>query len=152
MSFLQQYNALLAKVEDAVDDALEHEAAEEVEDIMEEQTGYQIYSYDASAMAIATRRVDHGGLGDRRNMVADVVRIAAIPAAKETEYELTVANVAPFQFPTGGSVALSDVVEKGLPGYNQPGPRPFVAGTQEQAIASGRAYRALKDGLKRQGF
>ena len=42
MSFLQQYNALLAKVEDAVDDALEHEAAEEVKDIMEEQTGYQI--------------------------------------------------------------------------------------------------------------
>ena len=57
MSFLQQYNALLAKVEDAVDDALEHEAAEEVKDIMEEQTGYQIYSYDASAMEIGRAHV-----------------------------------------------------------------------------------------------
>ncbi len=142
MSFIQKYNDLLAKLETAVDDALEHEVAEEVKDIMEEQTEYQVYSYEASAMAMATRRLDNGGLGDRRNMIS-----AVLPG-----HELTMENVTPFQFPTNGDEALSDVVEKGLPGYKQPRPRPFMAGTQAEAVSSGRAYRALKEGLKRQGF
>lgn len=152
MSFLSQYHFLLEKTRAAVIDALEHEAAAEVKDIMEEQTQLQVYSYEASAMAMATRRVDGGGLGDRRNMVSEVVRTARISPSGHWDYELTVENTAPFQFPASGDAALSDVVEKGLSSYCQPGPRPFVAGTQEQAISTGRAYRALKDGLKRHGL
>ena len=72
MSFVQKYNALLGKVEAAVKDALENEVAEEVKDIMQDQTDLQVYPYDASPMAMATRRVDDGGLGDRRNMIASV--------------------------------------------------------------------------------
>jgi len=142
VSFADRYNALLARVEAAVDDALGREAAEEVKDIMEEQTELQVYSYEASAMAMATRRVDNGGLGDRRNMAASV----------QDGHELTVENTAPFQFHAGGSAALSDVVEKGLAGYRQPCPRPLVTGTREEAVSSGRVRRALMDGLKRNGF
>ena len=142
MSFVQKYNALLARVEAAADDALGREVAETVRDIMEEQTEYQVYSYEASPMAMASRRADCGGLGDRRNMAA-----AVLPG-----HELTVENTAPFQSPASGGSALSDVVEQGLSRYHQPGPRPFVAGTQEEAVSSGRAYRALMRGLHRNGL
>lgn len=146
MSFVQKYRALTARVENAVKDALENETAEEVKDIMRDQADFQVYSYEASAMAMATRRVEDGGLGDKRNM------ISSVQPAGAGEYELTVENAAPFQFPAGGDAALSDVVGKGLKEYKQPYPRPFAAGTQEQAISSGRAYTALMRGLKRQGF
>ena len=52
MSFVQKYNALLGKVEAAVKDALENEVAEEVKDIMQDQTDLQVYPYDASPMAM----------------------------------------------------------------------------------------------------
>ena len=153
MSFIQKYDSLLEKVRAAVKDALENEVAGEVKDIMQDQTDLQVYSYDASPMAMATRRVDDGGLGDKRNMVADVVRLGSVPVGgRSSEYELTVENVAPFQSPTGGSKALSDVVEEGLKEYRQPCPRPFVSGTEKQAVNTGAAYRALKEGLKRHGF
>ncbi len=142
MSFLAQYSALLARVESAVDQALEQEVAEAVKDIMEEQLGHVVYSYEASAMAMASRRVDSGGLGDRQYMTARV----------EGEHELVVENVAPFQDGQSHGDALSDVVEKGLDGYRQPGPRPFVAGTQEEAVSSGRALNALMSGLTKQGL
>ena len=145
MSYTAPYTTLLSRVEAAAKDALECEVAQEVKDIMKEQTGYQVYSYDASPMAMATRRVDDGGLGDQRNMRSDVQGDGA------GTYTLTVENTAPFQFPMGGGTALSDVVEKGLKAYNQPYPRPFVAATQTQAVSSGRAYQALKNGLRRKG-
>ena len=146
MSFIEQYSNLLKRVERAVGDALAREVADEVRDIMEEQTELQVYSYEASAMAMASRRVDDGGLGDRQNMIHEV------QAGEDGEITLAVEDAASFQDGISRSVSLSDVVEKGLPGYNQPEPRPFVAGTETEAASSGRAYRALKAGLKRNGF
>lgn len=146
MSFVKQYNSLLKRVRLAVEDAVSCEMAEAVKDVMEEQTELQVYSYEASAMAMASRRVDNGGLGDRRNMVHEV------QAGADGEITLAVEDTASFQDGGSRGVSLSDVVEKGLPGYNQPGPRPFVAGTETEAASSGRAYQALKAGLKRNGF
>lgn len=145
MSFAQIYNDLLNKTRAAAADAMKHEVAEEVKDIMEEQTEYQVYSYEASAMAMRTRRVDNGGLGDRRNMLHDV-------SSGPDEVVLTVRDTAPFQDGVSRGVSLAQVVEVGDKSFKQPYPRPFIAETQQEAIASGRAYRALMDGLKRNGF
>lgn len=145
MSFVQRYNNLVDKVRAAAADAMKYEVAEEVKDIMEEQAGWQVYSYEASAMAMRTRRVDNGGLGDRRNMRHAV-------SYGQAEAVLTVWNAAPFQDGVSRSVSLAHVVETGDTDFHQPGPRPFTAGTQEEAVSSGRAYRALKEGLKRNGF
>ena len=142
MSFLAHYQNLKLRAEAAVDHALGAEVAEAVKDVMEEQTEYQVYSYDASEMAMATRRVDQGGLGDRQLMTGHV----------EPGHELVVENIAPFQGTPVDYTTLNDVVERRTAGFNQPFPRPFVAGTQEEAISSGRARKALMEGLKRQGF
>lgn len=145
MSFLEQYQALYKRAEAAVKDALDNEVATVVKDIMEEQTGHQVYSYDASAMAMATRRVDQGGLGDKRFMVHDVTQM-------DSDFELTVEDTVPFQGSPVDYTTLTDVVERGTAEFNQPYPRPFVAGTETEAVSSGRALAALRDGLKRQGF
>lgn len=145
MSFAKIYSELLNKARAAAADAMEHEVAEEVKDIMEEQTELQVYSYEASAMAMRTRRVDGGGLGDRRNMLHSV-------EPGEGGVLLTVQDAAPFQDGVSRGVSLAHVVETGDPAFRQPCPRPFVAGTEAEAVASGRAYTALMDGLKRNGF
>ena len=153
MSFMAQYHNLMTRVESAVGNALKAEVAEAVKDVMENQLEHQVYSYEASAEAMATRRLDSGGLLDRQFMVSDVTQTASIPmGAREAEFELTLEDTAPFQGTQVKGKALSDVVEKGIEGFNQPGPRPFVAGTQEQATdpetdssyrASGKRPRAL---------
>lgn len=145
MSFAKIYNDLLNKTRTAAEDAMRHEVAEEVKDIMEEQTEYQVYSYEASAMAMRMRRVDNGGLGDRRNMLHEV-------HTGPGEVVLTVHNAASFQDGVSRGVSLAQVVETGDKSFKQPEPRPFIAGTQAEAITSGRAYRALMDGLKRNGL
>lgn len=149
MSFAQIYNDLLNKVRDAAEDAVVNDVAPEVKDIMQEQTGYQVYSYEASAMAMRMRRVDNGGLGDKRNMV-DMVETTT--AGLHSEITLTVEDCAPFQDGISRGISLAQVVETGDKNFKQPYPRPFIAETQQEAIASGRAYRALMDGLKRNGF
>ena len=140
MSFLGCYQDLLRRVESAVDQVLETEVAETVKDVMENQLEHQVYSYEASAQAMATRRLDAGGLLDRQGMASRV----------EAEHTLIVENTAPFQGSPVDYTTLNDVVERGEAAFRQPGPRPFVAGTQEQAVAPART--ALLDGLRRQGF
>lgn len=145
MSFAQIYNALLQKTRAAAADAMEYEVADEVKDIMAEQTDAKVYSYSASPMAMAARRIGCGGLGDRGNMLHAVER-------GPEEVVLTVWDAAPFQGSPADYTTLNDVVETGAAGFNQPGPRPFVDGTQTEAVSSGRAYRALMDGLRRNGM
>lgn len=155
MSFLQRYIDLTDRVKDAVKDAMENEMAAEVKSIMQDQTERQVYAYDASPMAMATRRMDNGGLGDKRNMVHQVTRTdfsISSGGAGLGEIELTVENVTPFQFPAGGDTSLAQAVEEGRKEYKQPYPRPFIAGTRDVAVSSGAARRALEDGLRRRGF
>lgn len=148
MSFAKIYNDLLNKVRNAAEDAVVNDVAPEVKDIMQEQTGHQVYSYEASAMAMRMRRVDNGGLGDKRNMV-DMVETTT--AGLHSEITLTVEDRAPFQDGISCGISLAQVVDTGDKSFKQPYPRPFIAGTQAEAISSGRAYRALMDGLRRNG-
>lgn len=142
MSLLGRYRALTARVEHAVDAALDHEVAEAVKDVMEACAQEDVYAYQASPQAMATRRDTSGGLGDRQFMQHSV----------EPDHVLIVEDTAPFQHETNGAYALSEVVEKGIRGYRQPGPRPFIGHTEEEAISSGRALDALRKGMRRQGI
>lgn len=142
MSLLRQYRSFTARVERAVDKALTHEVAQTVKDIMEECAQEDVYAYPASPAAMTSRRGTHGGLGDRKFMQHHI----------EPDHVLVVEDIAPFQHNTNGPYALSDVVEKGIKGYRQPYPRPFVGHTEEEAISSGRALDALRKGMRRQGI
>ena len=116
-----------AKLDAAIDSALEHEVAEVVKDIILEQAVSAVYSYPATAPAMSSRRKSDGGLGDRGNLSARV----------EAGHVLIVEDVAPLQG-TDYGIALSDVVEHGLGNYRQPGPRPFLNRSETEAVSPGR--------------
>lgn len=145
MSFAQIYNDLLNKTRTAAADAMKHEVADEVRATMLIKTFDEVYSYEATPMAMESRRMEAGGLGDWEQIRSEVKEEG--PAAV-----LEVWNAAPFQDGRLHGVSLAHVVETGAPGFRQPYPRPFTARTQAEALSSGRAYRALMDGLKRNGM
>lgn len=145
MSFSEQYAQFGYKFIENLRGILLNEAAEEVKDIMQEQLDAEVYSYPASEMAMTSRRYENGGLADRENMVAHV----------EPGLTLVVENVAPFQnsqLNATDNPALSDVVEKALPGYAQPGPRPFVKTTETECVRSGRILKSINNGLIARGY
>lgn len=135
MSVLQEYMAIMARLEMAVDDALDTEVAEAARTEMSRQVHERVY--DAyTPQDPATRRMDSGGLSDVRNYDARV----------EAGHMLTVENNTPMQHPDGGN--LTEIVEQGRTAYRMPFPRPFVEAA-EQAVNAGWA---LAQGLRRNGF
>lgn len=145
MSFFDRYLELSYQFNSDLREVLLSSVAEEVKDIMQEQLDEVVYSYEASPEAMGSRRYDDGGLKDRGNMVAHV----------DPGLTLVVENIAPFQeakLNRESEDALSDVVEKALPGYRQPGPRRFVASTELECVSSGRVLKAINDGLTARGY
>ena len=145
MSFLDHYFEFAHQFGMDVREILLSEAAEEVKDIMQEQLDEIVYSYEASPEAMESRRYDDGGLKDRGNIVAHV----------DPGLTLVVENIAPFQeakLNRESENALSDVVEKALPGYRQPGPRRFVASTELECVSSGRVLKSINNGLTARGY
>ena len=143
MSFFEHYAKFGYQFQQDLNEVLLGDAAEAVKDIMQQKLDQNVYSYDASDQAMATRRYDDGGLADRENMVAHV----------EPGLTLVVEDVAPFQ--EAGEykgIDLSDVVQKALHGYNQPGPRPFTADTESECITSGSVLNAINNGLRQRGY
>ena len=141
MSFLEHYYMFGIEFGEKLREVLVSDAAEAVKDVMQGKLTDNVYSYPASREAMKTRRYDHGGLLDRENMVAHV----------EAGLTLVVEDIAPFQEGTYPD-ALSDVVQQGLPGYNQPGPRPFTADTEAECVSSGSVLKAINEGLERNGY
>ncbi|WP_251318621.1 hypothetical protein [Flintibacter muris] len=145
MSFVDKYKTFLSKVSQAAADSLEHEVANEVRATMIIKALDEVYSYDASPMAMDSRRMEAGGLGDWDQIRAEVKE-------EENFAALEVWNTAPFQDGRLYGVSLAHVVETGAASFRQPYPRPFTAKTQAEVLSSGRAYQALKKGLTRNGF
>lgn len=145
MSFVDKYDILLSRVSQAAADSLKHEVADEVRATMLIKVFDEVYSYDASPMAMESRRMEAGGLGDWDQIRAEVT-------SSQSEATLEVWNAAPFQDGQLRSVSLAHVVETGAPSFRQPYPRPFTAKTQAEVLSSGRALQAFKTGLKRHGF
>lgn len=144
MSFTQIYNNLLNKTKAAAVDALEHEVADEVRATMLIKTFDEVYSYQATPLAMDSRRMEAGGLGDWDHIRAQV-------REEPSGATLEVWNAAPFQDGQLHGVSLAHVVETGDKGFRQPYPRPFTAKTQAEVLSSGRALQALRLGLERNG-
>lgn len=143
MSFFEHYAKFGLQFQEDLKEVLLGDAAEAVKDIMVQKLDDVVYSYPASDLAMASRRYDYGGLKDRENMTAHV----------EPGLTLVVENVAPFQDASAfQGEALSDVVERALPGYRQPGPRPFIADTEAECVSSGSVLNAINDGLQKKGY
>ena len=145
MSFLEHYSNFAIKFMRDLDTVLLADAAEEVRDIMQSELDNNVYSYPASHMAMQSRRYDEKGLRDKANMIAHI----------EPGKTLVVENVAKYQNSLLNSTenpALSDVVEKGIAGYDQPGARPFISTTETECVTSGRVLKAINDGLTRLGY
>lgn len=144
MSFFEHYAKFGYQFQQDLNEVLLGDAAEAVKDIMQQKLDQNVYSYDASDQAMATRRYDDGGLAGRENMVARV----------DPGLTLVVENVAPFQDRRDANRGhdLSDVVDQGIKGYHQPAPRPFVWETEDECISSGRVLQAINDGLRKKGY
>lgn len=141
LSFAQQFALFKTELEGAVDESLLQEVAEEVKDIMQQQLNEVVYSYDARDEAMLTRRYDNGGLRDRSMMIASVGEA----------HTLEVQDFAPLQ-DNPSNHELADIVCRGDGDYRQPYPRPFIQATEDESVASGRAYDALMSGLQKRGF
>ena len=135
MGVLAEFQAILHRLDVAVDDALRIEVADAVKAEMRAQVHERVY--DAYApKAPGLRRMDSGGLSDVDNYDARV----------ESGHELVVENNTPMQHPDGSS--LVEIVEEGRTSQHMPFPRPFVRETEE-AVNAGWA---LAQGLRRGGF
>ena len=145
MSFLQHYATYRAKLISDVRESLLNETAQAVSDVMAQKLMDNVYSYQASPRAMESRRYDEGGLLDPDNVSADV--------SGDKDLTLTVSNNAPFQDASlnGSGHSLTEVVQEGLSGYRQPGPRPFMADTESECISSGRALKAFNEGMRKRG-
>ena len=145
MSFFDHYAEFGFRFMEDVKEVLLGEATETVKDIMQEQLEENVYAYPATPEAMESRRYEQGGLKDRANMVAHV----------EPGLMLVVENVAGFQekwLNQSSDHDLSDVVDQGIAGYRQPGPRPFVNPTENECVASGRVLTAINNGLTSRGY
>lgn len=137
MSFQEIFKKTVGQLESDLEDILRDEVSNTVDSIMSQQLYEQVYRYPASPQAEKQRRYDNGGLWDPDNIVSRV----------EPGLVLVVEDIAPFQDGKTHKDDLSDVVEFGIGGYRQPGPRPFVRETQKE-LAAGEAEKAVLDGLK----
>lgn len=144
MSFFEHYARFGYQFQQDLNDVLLGEATEAVKDVMQEKLAENVYSYEASEQAMATRRYEEGGLYDRENMVSHV----------EPGLTLVVENIAKFQDAPLNSRGkdLSDVVQEGLSSYNQPYPRPFTADTESECISRGNVLQAINEGLRKKGY
>lgn len=123
------------RLDAAIYAAMETDVAEAVRDEMSRNLESYTYTRSRGPMGMGVR--------DRRNFDAKVEQTGNTTI-------LTVRDVAKFQG-SQGSISLAEVVETGDPAYKMPGPRPFLAPTQERMDA-GAAGKTLLDGLKKRGF
>ncbi len=125
------------RLDAAILSAMEVEVAET---IREEMSRYlESYVYRRS------RGPSGMGVRDKRNFDAKTEQSGDTTT-------LTVTDIARFQSTNQGSgKSLAVVVETGEPGFHMPGPRPFLAPTQDE-MDQGKAQAALINGLKNRGF
>lgn len=162
MSVVTEFNEMMSRAWNAIDEALLNGVGESAKDIMQQFIYDNVYSYQASHWAMVKRRYADGGLGDTRNMIASVVETDGM-------HELQVENFAGLQdygpnfrgtstgmgpSPAPGHYAarLDRIVEEGDRAYRQPGPRPFYADTERFLVQNGIVDSEIESALIRAGF
>lgn len=145
MGILEDYLAAREKLKIDVEEVLLTHVAPAVMDEMQEQVQEKVY--DAYIPRVYVRRMEDGGLKDRRNYEASV---------EVGSMTLTVENLtkdAGYWRPPGmRDRFLTPVVESGAGyDYKSPGPRPFNESTEQEVVQNGTVDRELKIGLTERG-
>jgi len=125
-----------AKLDAAIYSVMEIDVADAVKEEMSKHL--ESYTYTRS------RGPSGGGVRDKRNFHAYTEQSGDTTTLK-------VRDEAPFQHTPRGRKSLAKVVETGDPSYKMPGPRPFLAPTQEE-MDKGTARTTVFNGLKNRGF
>ena len=135
MSFVSQY---LTEVKPTIDRAVDNtlfDLAAGLKDRIKRNAQDKVYSYGATASAMAKRRYTIGAAGNI--------------SVHTGEYEVTLINESTMQ---GGDGHETEMVEEGWSNFRQPGPRPFMDEAMNDYIDSGEAETTLANGLRRYGF
>lgn len=135
MSILDEFNAIMQRLDFAIDDSLNTEVANAVREEMHDKVHELVYKPYTPKNPLG-RRGDSGGLSSVFNYDARV----------GNDHLLIVENNTPMQNPDGSN--LVEIVEEGKESYKMPFPRPFIKETEESV----KAETALMEGLKRNGF
>lgn len=135
MSFVSQYLLeVKPQIERAIDNALPS-LAQGLKQKIEEKARTEVYSYPATASAMAKRR---GTIGSAANISMHM-----------GERQVTLVNESTMQH---GGGAETQMVEEGWANYRQPGPRPFMDEARDEYVDSGEADATLANVLKSYGF
>ena len=86
MSVTAEFEVMKNRIWDAIQIGLLR-AGDDAKEILQLKMYENVYSYQASALAMEKRRYDDGGLGDKSNMVASVVDIGKAERYKELQIE-----------------------------------------------------------------
>lgn len=146
MALQEEYLAILAKINQAIDGALEAEVADALK--AEVRRSVETNVYDRYQPTAYERRRDDGGLSDTDNYVTYTESIG-------NEHTLFLDSITADNHYTGnGSRKITDVVEtgKGYSYWEDAFPRPFMEKALEQGLADGSLENALYNGLQRQGI
>lgn len=144
------------RLQSAIENALEREVADVVRNAIAE-TAIDLV-YDAYDPEFLSRRDPKRGGG---NTKASKARGGITDPSSVTVYvsgnELIAADEAPWQQLWGGEIpnsALADAIATGDKRFNmaKAGPRPFHAEAKKRLLESGEIEKALRAGLKRQGY
>jgi hypothetical protein len=140
MSLLTEFDSAITKIDVACMAAVEGGIRDALLKKIEEKAKDNVYSYGASARAMAERRGTIGTKG--------VMEIEAGGGAGE--FWLVVTNRAFTQNPAPAEE--SDIVEEGYANYNQPGPRLFMQVAADELMESGEVDAILQQYLSMYGL
>lgn len=135
-----EFERITEKVREAVVDALQNDMKSALMKQIEKSAEEVVYSYGATAWAMASRR---GTIGSEAVLTSEV-------GGGGNSYYLRITNIATTQHPAGDDEA--DIVEHGYSNYRQPGPRPFMQTALEKFVDSGEAESILRSALSARGF
>lgn len=136
MSAVEQYMQIRANIVSALGEALPYMALG-LSDYIEESADLSVYSYNASSMAMKSRR---GTIGDKSNQVVTIDRGGL---------SVEIKNIAKLQNGGAGEVGI---VESGDKNYRQPYARPFMDEARDAYVDSGEAMETVKESLRTAGF
>lgn len=162
MSVVKEFNQMMTRAWNAIDEALLNGVGESARDVMQQFVYDNVYSYQASWWAMQKRRYADGGLGDKDNMI---VSLSETNGAHELQVENFAGlqdygpnfrggfnGIGPSPAPGHYAARLDRIVEEGDPAYRQPGPRPFYADTEKFLVNNGIVDNEITSALVRAGF
>ena len=144
MSLMGEYEAWKSKVISVAEKAMGSDVADLAKNELNTMIHKNVYSYGATAQAMAQRRMDGGGLSDKANFKDEV-------SSSGDSITLTITNEAGVQgSPTG--VQLVDFVTQGMKNYKQPYPREFMKPTEELLVGSGKVEALVASAIHAAGL